>query len=639
MSTNDNSHWINPINEHISKNIPFYRTGLKVKNSLSPNENKEFATLDGSKNVKWYMCGPTVYDLSHLGHARTYIGFDIIRRLLQDYFGYNVELVMNITDIDDKIIKRCIEQKIDFTEFTQKYESLFFYDMERLNIQYPDRITRVTEYVPEIISFIEKLISNGYAYSSNGSVYFSIDSFTKNGHTYAKLDPSKIGCKEIEHETDGVLGIENKTDKCNANDFALWKKSKENEPFWESPWGKGRPGWHIECSVMATEVLGDRLDIHSGGFDLKFPHHDNEIAQTEGYYNSKQWINYFLHTGHLNIEGLKMSKSLKNFLTIDQILQQGYTANSFRIQFLNHKYDTEMNYTVKDLDDAYERDKKNKEFFRKLKTLLEENNLQKQVKFTSEDLGLNKILNQTKAYVHDCLIDNFNTKPAIHALFDLISEFYKYEQATSSNKSFNISLGYSVGKFVSHIFKCFGLVYQTDFIDCFNFTETLSSKVIEPYVKCLSDFRDKVRESAKNKDFKSIFEESDRLRDEVLPYLGVRMKDRPNENAVFSIEDKDELIKEVEMDKKKKVEAEEAKRKEKELKERMLNTPAKEWYASLVEVYGKYDNDGIPTQKWVVDEKTKEKVLVDIKKEEYNKLRKEFNSHQDKYVKNSHKSK
>lgn len=192
--------------------------------------------------------------------------------------------------------------------------------MDDLNIQRPNVLTRVSEYVPEIVDFVKKIIENGFAYEVDGSVYFDTIKFDKtDGHNYAKLEPWSAGNVKLLQEGEGDLS-KDLIGKKTSSDFALWKKSKEGEPAWDSPWGLGRPGWHIECSVMASDVLGQRLDIHSGGIDLAFPHHDNEIAQCEGYFNCKQWVNYFLHAGHLHIEGQKMSKSLKNFITIQVLV-------------------------------------------------------------------------------------------------------------------------------------------------------------------------------------------------------------------------------------------------------------------------------------------------------------------------------
>ena len=265
---------------------------------------------------------------------------------MTDYFGYDVKLCMNITDIDDKIIMRANEQKKNFADISRKMETEFFKDCEALNIRLPAVITRVTEYVPEIVTFIQKIIDNGYAYESNGSVYFNVVKYgNAENHSYAKLEPTNVGNMELLAEGEGALTAEGaKTDKKSERDFALWKKSKEGEPFWDSPWGTGRPGWHIECSAMAGEIFKEYpIDIHSGGCDLKFPHHDNEIAQSEAYYDCDNWINNFWHTGHLHIAGKKMSKSLKNFTTIKEILAI-HSSRQIRFLFLIHQWNTLMNY-------------------------------------------------------------------------------------------------------------------------------------------------------------------------------------------------------------------------------------------------------------------------------------------------------
>ena len=307
-----------------------------------------------------------------MGHARTYVSFDIIKRIMVDYFGMNVKLVMNITDIDDKIIRKAIEQKVDFKEISLKYETEFLEDMRRLNVALPDSITRVSEFVHEIVAFIETIINNGYAYESNGSVYFDVKKYSAEpNHTYAKLEPTSVNSKEKMAEGEGVLTNAETTEKRDAADFALWKKSKEGEPKWPSPWGEGRPGWHIECSAMAASIFKKYpIDIHTGGVDLRFPHHDNEIAQSEAYYKCDNWINNFWHTGHLHIQGKKMSKSLKNFLTIKQILED-FNPRQVRFLFLIHTWSTLMNYsTDKSLPEAVSKERKFTEFFRTVKACI-----------------------------------------------------------------------------------------------------------------------------------------------------------------------------------------------------------------------------------------------------------------------------
>lgn len=309
--------------------LVLYNTLTKKYEEFIPNNKNQ---------VKIYICGPTVYDSPHIGHARTYISFDIIRRVLRDYFKYDVLFVMNITNIDDKIIKRAAERNISCDELSMIYEKEFLDEMDKLNVIRPDFITRVTEYVPEIIRFIEKLEERGIAYESNGSVYFNLSKY-KESFRYNLLRPETLAEEEEE----------NKEKKC-REDFVLWKLSKPGEPSYDSKWGKGRPGWHIECSVMASEILGDKLDIHAGGIDLAFPHHENEVAQCQGYFN-QEWVKYFLHTGHLHIDGLKMSKSLKNFLTIKDIVDIS-SSQQLRILFLQHQWNKEMSYDQEQLKEA-----------------------------------------------------------------------------------------------------------------------------------------------------------------------------------------------------------------------------------------------------------------------------------------------
>nr|POE54175.1 putative cysteine--trna ligase [Quercus suber] len=407
---------------------------LRVYNSLTREKNNFIPADSAGKIVTWYACGPTLYEDAHLGHARNYVSTDIIRRILKDYFGFNVKFVMNTTDIDDKIILKCrqqyllarfkqehtaeddsvndsvlaeanaalrhyiaknlpsfpldeglgrfseeaskvypgdVEQKplsespelvqagttvadllrkahmkvaqtaaeafqapgklsdfftktddillpyLDllhgaevksnnhniYLELTQKFERRFFEDMDLLNVQAPNLLTRVTEYVPQIVKFVEKIMANGFAYPTvDGSVYFDIDSFEKAGHSYCRLEPWNKNDRTLQADGEGSL-FKGWSMKRNERHFALWKASKPGEPAWPSPWGRGRPGWHIECSAMASEVIGQTIDIHSGGIDLCFPHHDNELAQSEAYWSSPgcqiQWVDYFIHLGQL----------------------------------------------------------------------------------------------------------------------------------------------------------------------------------------------------------------------------------------------------------------------------------------------------------------------------------------------------
>jgi len=244
----------------------------------------------------------------------------------------------------DSLYKETISAKdhTTWTDVTQYWEKQFMQDMEDLNVMPADVLTRVTEYVPQIVDFVDKIIQKGFAYETEGSVYFDIDAFEKAGNPYARLRPQSRNDKSLQEDGEGALGNELMGTKKGDGDFALWKKSKAGEPSWPSPWGEGRPGWHIECSAMASDILGSEIDIHSGGIDLAFPHHDNELAQSEAFYcehgHEHLWVKYFMHMGHLSISGSKMSKSLKNFQTIRDALKIDYTPRSMRIVFLLGKW-------------------------------------------------------------------------------------------------------------------------------------------------------------------------------------------------------------------------------------------------------------------------------------------------------------
>ena len=616
--------WYNPIE---SLKEPIYKTGLMVNNSLC-NEKVEFFTKSGDRKLNWYMCGPTVYDSAHLGHARTYLTFDIIRRILSNYFHYDVNLCMNITDIDDKIIQKSNEQKRDFSEFARYWENKFFKDMESLNIMYPDYITRVSEYIPEIISFIEVIIKNGYAYEKNGSVYFDIDQYKKGNHMYCKLVPQNQNLKDLE-EAEGALSKDTFEEKKNKGDFALWKASKKDEPFWESPWGKGRPGWHIECSVMSYSVFGTSLDIHSGGIDLRFPHHDNEIAQTEAHDNSKQWINYFLHTGHLKIEGLKMSKSLKNFKKITDFISL-YNPNTFRLYFCNSKWDMEMDFTENGLTMANANDKKISEFFQNMKVWIREYNLKKELKFNEIDLTLNEYFNTSKSNIHKFFCDNFNTPEVISNILELIKKVYEYEEKCKVEKNMKIHLLYSIGQYISYILKCLGLVYKTEFLEHFKLNENIVNinveEILTPFMNALTNFRDEIKDSCIiEKDPNKILSLCDKFRDDILPNLGIKIEDKgKGEKSIWKSFDKEEYLKEKEKEK----ELKENKRKQKEFEakenELRLSKSAKEYFASQTDKYSEFDEDGVPTKN------AKGEMLS---QEQYNKLKKDFAKHEKQHQK------
>jgi cysteinyl-tRNA synthetase len=326
--------------------------GLKLFNTLSRSVD-EFVPLDpAGKAVGLYCCGPTVYDFAHIGNWRTFIFADLVRRYL-DFKGYAVTHVMNVTDVDDKIIKRVRESGTTLREFTGKFEAAFLDDLKTLNCRRPQQMPRATEHMAEIISLIEKLLERGLAYQTpDGSVYFSIEKYRGGGSRYGQLvklnfDEMRVGerVRSDEYEKEAVA------------DFALWKARvpEDGQVFWSSPWGEGRPGWHIECSAMSMKLLGPSFDLHLGGEDLMFPHHEDEIAQSEGARvqpAGQHFVKYWLHGAHLLVEGKKMSKSLGNFFTLRDLLAKGFTGREIRYLLLTAHYRETFNFTLEGLQGA-----------------------------------------------------------------------------------------------------------------------------------------------------------------------------------------------------------------------------------------------------------------------------------------------
>lgn len=294
--------------------------------------------------VSMYVCGLTVYDLPHIGHARTFVVFDVFKRYLTQC-GYHVTLVRNHTDIDDKIIRRAAEESLSPSVLADRMIQELTTDMEALNVQRADIEPRVSQHIPDIIAFIERLIANDFAYESEGDVYFRVSALASYGElSHRKLEDLLVGVRIDVNEA-----------KENAADFALWKASKsQTEPSWSSPWGNGRPGWHIECSAMSMKYLGNTFDIHGGGRDLIFPHHENELAQSKGAYHDAHFANYWMHVGMVEINGEKMSHSLKNFWTLRDILQQVH-AESLRFFFLTAQYRNNINFSTDAIQEANQR--------------------------------------------------------------------------------------------------------------------------------------------------------------------------------------------------------------------------------------------------------------------------------------------
>lgn len=360
---------------------------LQIHNTIT-RQKENFVPITPNK-IGMYVCGVTVYDLCHIGHARTFVNFDMIVRYLR-YCGYDVKYVRNITDIDDKIIKRAQEKGVSAKELAEHFIQEMYVDFDKLNIKRPDLEPRATDNIDAIIALVQRLIDKKHAYvASNGDVMFALDSFPK----YGKLSGQKLD------ELNAGARIEVEKAKHNPFDFVLWKSSKPSEPAWESPWGLGRPGWHIECSAMNSKFLGETFDIHGGGSDLIFPHHENEIAQSCCAFDSK-YVNYWMHSGMVMIDHEKMSKSLNNFFTIREVLEH-YDAETIRFFLLSAQYRSPLNYTQDNLNKA-------KASLDRLYTALRD------VK-ASAPAGGEEYVERFKAFMDD----DFNTPGAISVLFDL----------------------------------------------------------------------------------------------------------------------------------------------------------------------------------------------------------------------------
>ncbi|KAF2725218.1 hypothetical protein K431DRAFT_281174 [Polychaeton citri CBS 116435] len=601
---------------------------LRVWNSLTRSKN-DFVPLDlEGRKVGWYVCGPTVYDDSHLGHARNYVSTDIIRRIVADYFNFDLTFVMNITDVDDKIILAArqqhllsqylsehssVDQEIEqttkaayeayvqknlplitdlepeafaqaatavyghvldgkavegdgppgdkeakikmhlntarsaseavsekelsqfalkasgvllpyidsqrgssisgsdhhiFTALTRRYEDRFFDDMKSLNVQYPDKVTRVTEYGPQIVDFVKQIQDNGFAYENEGSVYYDTTSWESQGGVYARLEPWNRNDKDLQQDGEGSLAPKKTSFKRSGADFALWKASKAGEPSWQSPWGEGRPGWHIECSAMASDVFGKTFDIHSGGIDLAFPHHDNELAQSEAYWcehdklkagHGDQWVNYFLHMGHLSIQGSKMSKSLKNFTTIREALSRGdWTSRGLRTVFLLGNWRDGLEITSELVKASLAWEEKVNNFFLRTRDVQKNPvsgitngvaSLKGAAGQSLSSVDLLQTLEQTKVKFHDAMCDSFDTPTAMRAISDLITTYNSEKQVPSS-----VSL--ALGEWVTVIVHLFGLDMQPRQGHEIGWSGLDIPEAARAYIYPLASLRDKVRENA-----------------------------------------------------------------------------------------------------------------------------------------------
>lgn len=634
---------------------------LKLYNSLV-DKKVPFVPAAGpdSNYVTWYSCGPTVYDSAHMGHARNYLTLDIVRRVMEDYFNFSIMYVMNVTDVEDKIILRArrnyllkqykektlstatvfedahkalaeaqeqqlckaeaaraalSEAKLDasrdtslarkvedlasavaeqelllqkaetavttlnsagptatlevlfaiasdalaealdkklrhtvtdpsiFRAHAAKYEEEFLDDMAVLGCRPPTVLTRVTEYMDEIVAYVGKILENNMGYELDGSIYFDTQAFQSSGHTYGKLNPWAVGSTALGGEGDGPV----KGQKKHPSDFALWKAAKPGEPTWPSPWGPGRPGWHIECSAMASALVGSKLDIHTGGEDLRFPHHDNELAQAEAFYHCEgcqQWVNYFFHSGHLGIEGLKMSKSLKNFVTIREALES-FTPRQLRLMFLLQPWERRMTYGESAKEEMKARETQLRNFFANIQAASRGKPGDRTQRWEADELTLQTELAAAQAKVHNCLLDNINTRGAMDALSDLIKATNVYLSRRQGTDSLQPQpwLLRSVSGYVSKILGVFGMIVTPADNPGFDATARAgaivsSSNEQVALLDAFGTFRQQVRRLALEKAAPTeLLRACDRARDETMIDLGVRLEDLPDGSSVWKPDD------------------------------------------------------------------------------------------------------
>ena len=452
---------------------------MKLYNSLT-RKKEEFKPLE-DKKVKMYVCGPTVYNYIHVGNARPMVIFDTLRRYFI-YKGYEVKYVVNFTDIDDKMIKKAQEQNTTLKKIANKYIEEFLKDSKGLNVYEEKTIhPKATDNIGDIIKFVKELEEKGYAYNVDGNVYFDISKDKNYG---------KLSNKNLDDLISGArVGI-NK-EKKNSGDFALWKKEKPGEPSWSSPWGKGRPGWHIECSVMSRKYLGDTIDIHAGGEDLQFPHHENEIAQSESL-TGKTFARFWLHNGMLNIDDKKMSKSLNNFFTVREVSEL-YDLEVIRFFILSGHYRKPINYSRETIDQAKNSLERLYNGKRSLKYMIDENS-------TGQiDKDIENKINNFKSQFEEAMDDDINTADAVSALFDMVKFINTEYDEFTSKETIKFTL-----EIYNELSDVLGILYKEE--------EELS-----PEIKELIEKR---KEARKNKDYSL----ADKLRDDLLKE-GIQVED------------------------------------------------------------------------------------------------------------------
>ena len=450
---------------------------LKIFNSLT-GKKEEFKPIEPGK-VRMYVCGMTVYDFCHVGHARVMVVFDMVARYMRS-LGLDVNYVRNITDIDDKIIKRANENDEEISALTERFIVAMNEDAAALGVISPDAEPKATKHMPQIISMIEQLIENKYAYAAdNGDVFYDVSAFSGYGKLSGKvIDELRAGERvEVQEAKDDPL------------DFVLWKASKPNEPSWDSPWGPGRPGWHIECSAMATHCLGEHFDIHGGGQDLQFPHHENEIAQSEGA-SGKTFVNLWMHNGFVRVDDEKMSKSLNNFFTVREVLKK-YKAEEIRFFILASHYRSPLNYALANLDEA-------RAALKGLYTSL-------------RGLSINDDIDESYlARFNEVMDDDFNTPKAVALLHELARE-------TNRAKDSDPAMASKLASTLKALACILGFLEESPEAFLKRSAGSPSSGLTDEEIQSLVVQREQAR---KNKDFT----ESDRIRD-LLAREGISLED------------------------------------------------------------------------------------------------------------------
>lgn len=519
-----------------------------VRNALR-GERKEPLSCREAGNFKWYSCGPTVYDDAHLGHARAYVSFDIIRRIVSALTGSHIDYALGVTDIDDKIIQRASQTNTTPTAVASHFEKRFFEDMCLLNVLPPSKILRVTEHIRELQRFTSDLIDSDAAYiSDNGNVYFSVRC---SGERYGQLDPSRgISMDNVALPT----GATEHLDKRDPRDFALWKRTNSNAPtdggVWDSPWGAGRPGWHIECSAMAMSAVGSYLDLHTGGIDLRFPHHTNELATAEAKLRlhklpasaqgtTERWSHTWLHAGHLHQEGRKMSKSLKNFVTVREFMEKGGSADAFRIFCLLHRYSSPVEYSADRLTDA-------QAYLSRIRRFLDRDTWCSASQEHLACIGemsmhpgcdkaseMNTAIRKAEDDIEDALADDFDTPRALSQISKLISAGNASVSSTGEWVSGTAALTYSAA--CTAVKRTLGMLgISEDTLSQGSTTAAVEphdvGEIITAYVK----FRSGIREAAKRKDLGAIFELCDGARDETWNKFGIRIADQKDGASTWS---------------------------------------------------------------------------------------------------------